>query len=72
MTLTRGMKSTEFWLHLILQVILFLNTTNIWDYMPQRYTVVVQGILYAAYAGSRGLAKLGTNSEPSPPTNNIN
>lgn len=64
MTPTKGMKSTEFWMHGILQVILLLNTINVWSYMPQKYTAMVQGILYAAYAGSRGLAKLGQNSSP--------
>jgi hypothetical protein len=28
--------------------------------MPAKYTVIVQGILGAAYAGSRGLAKIGS------------
>jgi len=61
-TPTKGMKSSEFWMHAILQVILLLNTIDVWSYMPQKYTVMVQGILGAAYAGSRGLAKLGQNS----------
>lgn len=53
-----GVKTTEFWMHGILQVLLLLNTLGVWDYMPQKYTVLVQGILGAAYAGSRGLAKI--------------
>jgi hypothetical protein len=53
-----GIRSSEFWMHLVLQIILMLNTINVWDYMPQKYTVLVQGILGAAYAGSRGLAKI--------------
>jgi hypothetical protein len=55
---TRGIRTSEFWLHGILQVILLLNTIDVWSYMPQKYTVLVQGILGAAYAGSRGLAKV--------------
>jgi hypothetical protein len=54
----RGIKTSEFWLHGILQVILLLNTINVWSYMNPKYTVIVQGILGAAYAGSRGLAKV--------------
>lgn len=66
--MTKGMRSTEFWLHLGLQIVMFLNTTNIWNYMPPKYSAIVQAILYAAYAGSRGMAKLGTNSQ----SNNTN
>lgn len=64
MTPTRGMRSSEFWMHAILQVIFMLNTINVWSYMPSKYTVMAQSILGAAYAGSRGLAKLGNNSVP--------
>jgi len=53
-----GIQTTEFWMHLILQIILLLNTVNIWDYMPQKYTVLIQGVLGAAYALARGLAKI--------------
>ena len=53
-----GVKTTEFWMHLVLQILLLLNTLGVWDYMPQKYTVLVQGILGAAYAGARGLAKI--------------
>ncbi len=53
-----GIKTTEFWMQVVLQIILLLNTMGVWDYMPQKYTVIVQGILGAAYAASRGLAKV--------------
>lgn len=53
-----GIKTTEFWMHLVLQIVLILNTVGIWDYMPAKYTVLVQGILGAAYAAARGLAKI--------------
>lgn len=56
--MTRGMKTTEFWLHLGLQIVMMLNTTGAWSYVPPKYSAIVQGILYAAYAGSRGLAKV--------------
>jgi hypothetical protein len=45
-------------MHGILQVILLLNTVGVWNYMPAKYTVLVQGILGAFYAFSRGLAKI--------------
>ena len=53
-----GIRTTEFWMNVVLQIILLLNTMNVWNYMPQRYTVIVQGILGAAYAFSRGIAKI--------------
>ena len=53
-----GHRTTEFWMQVVLQIILLLNTMNVWNYMPQRYTVIVQGILGAAYALSRGVAKI--------------
>jgi hypothetical protein len=53
-----GVKTTEFWLNLGLQIILLLNTVNVWNYMNPKYSVLVQGILGAAYALSRGAAKI--------------
>ncbi len=53
-----GIKTSEFWMHGILQVLLLLNTLGVWNYMPAKYTVLVQGILGAAYALSRGVAKI--------------
>lgn len=53
-----GVTTTEFWMHLVLQIVLLLNTVNVWNYMPPHYTVLIQGILGAAYALSRGLAKI--------------
>jgi hypothetical protein len=53
-----GLLTTEFWTQGILQILLLLNTLGIWNYMPQKYTVLVQGILGAAYALSRGVAKI--------------
>jgi hypothetical protein len=57
-----GIRTTEFWMHMILQVILLLNTIGVWNYMPPKYTVLVQGILGAFYAFARGLAKISPPS----------
>ena len=62
MTPKAGYLTTEFWMHGILQVILLLNTIGVWNYMPPKYTVLVQGILGAFYAFSRGLAKISPPS----------
>ncbi len=53
-----GIKTTEFWMQIVLQIVLLLNTVNVWNYMPPKYTVLIQGILGAAYALSRGVAKV--------------
>jgi hypothetical protein len=53
-----GIRTTEFWTQAVLQVILLLNTVGIWNYMPPKYTVLIQGVLGAAYALARGLAKI--------------
>lgn len=55
-----GIKTSEFWMHLGLQIVFLLNTVNAWSYMPPKYTIFAQTILGAMYAGSRGLAKLST------------
>lgn len=57
-----GLKTTEFWMHAALQIIFLLNTIGVWDYMPPRYTALVQAILGAAYAAARGLAKISPPS----------
>ena len=64
---TKGIYTSEFWMHGILQVILLLNTIGVWNYMPPKYTVLVQGILGAFYAFSRGLAKISPPSGQATP-----
>ncbi len=61
-----GIKTTEFWMHIVLQIVLLLNTVNVWNYMNPKYTVLVQGILGAAYALSRGTAKISPPSSSTP------
>lgn len=61
-----GIKTSEFWMHLLLQIVLMLNTIGVWKYMPPKYTVLVQGILGAFYAFARGLAKISPPGTQSP------
>lgn len=56
-----GLQTTEFWLQILLQILLTLNTVGIWDYLPPRYSTFAQAILGAAYALSRGWAKSGVS-----------
>ena len=53
-----GVKTTEFWLNLGLQIVFLLNTVGVWNYMPPKYSALTQAILGAAYAASRGIAKV--------------
>ncbi len=67
-----GIKTTEFWMQVVLQIVLLLNTIDVWTYMPAKYSVLVQGILGAAYALSRGVAKISPPSTmPVVPLTNI-
>lgn len=64
-TLTKGMKSSEFWIHLGMQIVLFLNTTHAWTFVSPKYSVIAQSVIAFAYMHSRGLAKQGTNTSTS-------
>lgn len=63
-----GVYTTEFWITLVLQIIFTLNTLEIWTYMPQRWSGLVQAIIAAAYVIGRGLAKSGVPADPTPRT----
>lgn len=54
-----GVKTTEFWMMIAMQIILTLNTLEIWTYVPERYSLLAQTILGTAYMLSRGWAKSG-------------
>lgn len=56
--------TTEFWLHLILQIFFVLNTAHIWVYMPPRWSGIIQAIMLAAYTTSRGIAKSKGGFDP--------
>lgn len=59
-----GIYTTEFWLNLAFQIILALNTFEIWTYMPQKWSALVQAIVMAAYMVARGIAKSGVGADP--------
>jgi hypothetical protein len=61
-----GLKTTEFWVQFVLQIIFLLNTTNAWNYMPAKYTASAQAILGGAYVISRGIAKVNVPYEQPP------
>jgi len=64
--------TTEFWVQIVLQVILTLNTLNIWNYVPNRFewaSVLAQAILGSFYMLSRGIAKNKGSIDPDNPGN---
>lgn len=61
--------TTEFWLTIIAQVIFLLNTVQVWTYMSQRWSGLIQAIILAAYTLSRGWAKSGVGPNPDVPAN---
>lgn len=58
---------TEFYMTVFLQIILTLNTLQIWQFVPVKYawaSILAQAILGSFYAASRGLAKSGKSVDP--------
>ena len=56
-----ALKTSEFWIHAALQIFFLLDTLKVYDYVPQRYSGIVQAVMAAAYMISRGTAKAGTS-----------
>lgn len=57
-----GYLTTEFWLTVLAQVFLTLNSAGIWTYVhPQWVSLVVQGGVLGGYSVSRGWAKSGAS-----------
>lgn len=65
-------KTSEFWIHLALQIFFLLNTAQIWSYMPTKYSGLIQAIMAAGYMMSRGVAKNGVPATTNPPDGGIN
>jgi hypothetical protein len=61
-----ALKTTEFWIHAGLQIFFLLNTLNVWNYVPNKYSAIVQAVMVAGYSISRGQAKAGVAYNPNP------
>jgi hypothetical protein len=59
-----SINTSEFWVHLVLQVFFVLNTSQVWTYMPPKWSGLVQAVLAAGYMVSRGQAKSGIQADP--------
>jgi hypothetical protein len=53
-------RTSEGRLNLVLQVLLGLNTFQVWTYMPAKWSGLAQAVIAAGYAWSRGQAKTGS------------
>jgi len=59
-----GVKTTEFWVMVVTNIMAVLNMTSIWDYVPNKYSVLLIGVVNGLYALSRGQAKSGVPALP--------
>lgn len=63
--------TSEFWLHLIGQLLLWANTSNVWNYFPGTWghigTVIASALLGLGYFNARGRAKQGKQFNPLAP-----
>lgn len=59
-TMPAELRTSEGRLTIALQVLLALNTFQVWTYMSPRYSAIAQALIAAGYAIARGLAKTGS------------
>lgn len=57
---TPGMRTSEFLLTGLVNVITVLDYAHVWTFAPPAYAVALQGIVTGLYILSRGVAKHGT------------
>jgi hypothetical protein len=57
MAIKEGYRTTEFWVNVIITLVNLLNLSGVWDFAPDRYSVIGASVSAAAYAIGRGLAK---------------
>jgi hypothetical protein len=60
-----GTKTTEFWSSMAVNAAMLLNLAGVWNFVPNRYSVIVIGIVQGLYSLSRGQAKQGVAPEDS-------
>lgn len=52
-----GVYTTEFWTSLIANLINLANLAGVWNFVPNKYSVLALAIIQGLYAASRGMAK---------------
>jgi len=56
--------TTEFWTTLFVNVINLINLTGLWNFVPNKYSVLAMAIVQGLYTASRGIAKNATSFDP--------
>lgn len=62
-----AVQTTEFWSHLMVQVVALAQLTGVWQYLPSHdntWVVTAMAIVGGLYATGRGLAKSGVAPTP--------
>ena len=58
-----GYLTTEFWVSIFTGGLMVLNTTNVVDWIPNKWSAIALAIIGAAYNVSRGQAKSGVKPD---------
>ncbi len=58
-----GQKTTEFWITMLVNVLMFLNMINVWNFMPNRYSAITMAFVTGLYSVARGQAKSGVKPD---------
>lgn len=64
-----GIYTTEFWVALFTNAIGLVNLAGGWNYVPNKWALILMAIVNAAYAVSRGQAKSSVAMDPNNPAN---
>jgi hypothetical protein len=54
-----GVRTTEFWVAMAAGLVQMVNLVGIWDFVPNKYSTIILGVIAGLYALSRGIAKQG-------------
>jgi hypothetical protein len=59
-----GVRTTEFWVTVVTNVLSILNMSGAWNFTANKWSVLALAIVNAAYALARGAAKAGVSAQP--------
>jgi hypothetical protein len=58
-----GIYTTEFWVTMLTNGVGLVNLFGLWDYVPNKWSVLLMAVVNAAYQVSRGQAKSGVAAD---------
>lgn len=64
-----GIFTTELWLTLVINFIMFLNMIEVWTLVPDKWAGIIMAVVSGLYTISRGWAKSGVQADPTVPAN---